>query len=144
MTIYYVATLIDHKIRKIIVAYFSHHKFLERPMRGKSNPEDKMPGIVLSRLIRELDLTLVQVCQDVGLKYSTLNGNSHGAVIGFPSTIKKLSEYFREVHGLSYVTGDYFLTGNEEDQKKLANLKKQKEMEEILTEPPFLKMASGE
>lgn len=113
-------------------------------MRGKSNPEDKLPGIVLTRLIRELDLTLVQVCQDVGLKYSTLNGNSHGAVIGFPSTIKKLSDYFREIHGLAYVTGDYFLTGNADDQKKLASLKQQEELGKILTEPPFLKLASGE
>jgi transcriptional regulator with XRE-family HTH domain len=112
-------------------------------MRGEAIPEDYIPGIVLSRLKMELDLTFEAICADVGIPVSTLSGNSIGSVIGFPSRIKKLADYFRDVHGLDYVDADYLLSGGVEDQEKIEAKRKELEQFEV-EDSPFERIARGE
>lgn len=96
--------------------------------------EDYIPCIVISRLKQELNLTYDAICAEADIPPSTLSGNtgtsSQASVIGFPSRITRLADYFQKVHGLEYVTSDYLLRGAPKDTEKINLLRKQLEIEE--------------
>lgn len=124
-------------------------------MRSEATYEDYIPSIVLSRLRQELGLTYAEICLGVGMPPSTLNGNigtsSETSIITYPGRIVKLADYFRNEHGLEYVTGDYLLRGGPEDVEKINALKRQFEIEEQIKDsnvprekPPFFDITGQE
>lgn len=94
-----------------------------------SGPEDKILSIVFSRLRIKLGLTYEDVFAHTGIPPSSLCDLSAGSSQRYMSRIVRLSKYFREVHGLEYVSTDYLLTGNEDDRSELMRQLEQLEKE---------------
>lgn len=94
-----------------------------------ASPEDKILSIVFNRLRIKLGATYEEVYAHTGIPPSSLCDLSAGSSQRYMSRIVKLSRYFREVHGLDYVSTDYLLTGNEDDRAELKNQIEQLERE---------------
>lgn len=108
-------------------------------MRGKTTPEDKIPGIVLARLKQQLNFTFYELSIETGIPESTLSGVAGlGSAICNPSRIEILAKYFRDIHCLEYVTSSYLLSGGQEDQGRIELLKKQEEIQKET--PPFFEL----
>lgn len=116
-------------------------------MRGEAKPEDKIPCIVFARLKKELNLTYAAISIETEIPEQTLVSMAGLSPVGYPSRLKKLADYFRNVHGLDYVTTEYFLSGGPEDTERIENVKIQAEQKKNGTDrerPPFLEILNEE
>jgi hypothetical protein len=98
-----------------------------------AGPEDKILSIVFRRLKEKLGITLEEIYAATGIPPSSLCDLSAGSAQRYMSRIVRLSKYFREVHGLDYVSTDYLLTGTEDDRAEL-----KRELEKLALEKKAL------
>lgn len=107
-------------------------------MRGKTKPEDRIVGVVLARLKKEVGFTYHELEVETGIPTTTLQGLiGHFTALANPGRISQLAKYFQEIHKLDYVDEKYFLTGTPEDHARLEHFRQ----EEMATEtPPFLEI----
>lgn len=115
-------------------------------MRGETKPEDKIVGVVLARLKKQLGFTFDEMEAETGIPRTTLSTVTHSlTALGNPGRIPVIASYFQNVHGLDYVTERYLLTGGPEDQARIELLKREAaitaEEFERQTRPPFFELA---
>lgn len=94
-----------------------------QPKKQKDkDPEDKIIGRVVTRLRIETGATYDDISDWLISKNNYMTPSSvcdlsSGKSTRYPSRIVSIAEYFREVHGLSYVNADYLLTGSDKEQE---------------------------
>jgi transcriptional regulator with XRE-family HTH domain len=113
-------------------------------MRGKTTPEDKIVGVVLERLKKEVGFTYYEMAVETGIPATTLQGIASSKIaLGNPGRISLLANYFQRIHALDYVDEKYFLTGNEEDRAVIEGLRQQERIQERNELPPFFELTEA-
>lgn len=108
----------------------------DKPRRAKQQPEDKILGRVFNRLRNQLkvryeDISEWSKTQEKYISVSCLCDMATGCATNYLSRIPIVAQYFREIHGLDYVTEGFLLKGTEEDQEWA---RKERELQKMIEE----------
>lgn len=96
----------------------------DKQRRAPQSIEDKILGMVFDRLRNNLKVRYEDISEwskDQGqyISVSCLCDLASGCATNYMSRIPIVARYFREMHGLEYVTADYMLQGSQEELDKV-------------------------
>ena len=106
----------------------------DKQRRAPQSIEDKILGMVFDRLRNNLKIRYEDISEwskDQGkyISVSCLCDLASGCATNYLSRIPIVARYFREIHGLDYVTVDYLLQGSQEE---IDRVQRQKEVDKLI------------